>query len=97
MNNPYEPTYEDIIDSLPSEDQQDNLDEDRVDCDVVVQQVGVDAVARALATLQTLLEQWHQNIVFSHVQSIRSLQDDVSMWRMKESRRTTIDFFFEWA
>ena len=43
LNNPYEPTDEDIIDSLLFEDQQDNLDEDMVDCDDVVQQVGLDA------------------------------------------------------
>ena len=54
LNNPYEPTDED---SLPSEDQQDDLHEDMVDCDDVIQQVGLDAADRALVTLQTFLEQ----------------------------------------
>jgi hypothetical protein len=57
LNNPYEPTDEDIINSLPSEDQQDDLDDDMVDCDDVIQQVGLDAADRALVTLQTFLEQ----------------------------------------
>ena len=57
LNNPYEPTDEDIIDSLTFEDQQNDLDEDMVDCDDVVQQVGLDVADRALATQQTFLEQ----------------------------------------
>ena len=56
-----------------------------VDNDVVLEQVGLNAANRALATLQTLLEQRHQN-VFSHLKSMCSPQNNVSMWRIKESR-----------
>ena len=57
-----------------------------VDCDDVVQQVGLDAANQALATLQTFLEQRQEN-VFSDVKNIRSLQNKVSIWPVKESAR----------
>ena len=69
LNNSYKPTDEDIIDLLPSDYQQGNLDEDMVDIDDVVQHVGLDVEYQALKTLQTLLEQQQKNI-FLHVKSI---------------------------
>ena len=64
-----------------------------VDCDDVVQQVGLDAANRTLATLQTFLWQRQEN-AFCEVKNIRSLQNKVSMWRVKGSRHTAIDSYF---
>ena len=74
----YKPTDEDIIDSLPFEYQQDDLKKDMINSDDVVQHVGLHAANWALATLQTFLEQPHHN-AFSHVRSICSLQNNLSM------------------
>ena len=42
LNNSYEPTDQNIIDSLPSEYQKGDLEEDMINSDEVVQQVGLD-------------------------------------------------------
>ena len=51
LKNLFEPTDEDIIDSLSFDYQQGDVDENMVDFDNLVQQIGLDATNQALVTL----------------------------------------------
>jgi hypothetical protein len=91
LNNPYQPTDEDIIDCLSSEDQDCDLDEDIVDVDEVV---GLNDAECCLETLKKFLQQRPENVL-SDVKNIQDLHKKVCNWRVKESRQTRIDSYFE--
>ena len=92
LNNPYEPTDEEFLDMLPSDQQE--LDVDEVVVDEVEEVVGFGVVERALETLKKYFQQ-RPNDVLSHIKTIQVLQKEVSSHHLEDSHQTTIDSFFQ--
>ena len=99
LNNPYQPTDEEIIEMLSSQ-QQGSEHEDIEDLDeanprdIVEEVVGFKDVSSALQTVKKFLEQRPNDTMLS-IRNIEALEKEVESWRVAESRQTTIDSFFQ--
>ena len=92
LNNSYEPTKEDILDMLPSEDLEIAIDE--VMDDAVEDVVGFDVAEAAIHTLKRFLQQRPRD-VSSRIKLVESFMQDVALARLEDTHQSTIDYFFE--
>ena len=98
LNNPYQPSDEQIIEMLPSQQQgseheDSNLDEANLH-DIVEEVVGFKDVGSALQTLKKFLEQRLDDTMLS-ITNIEALEKEVESWRVAKTRQNTIDSFFQ--
>ena len=97
LNNPYQPTDEQIIEMLPSQQQGSEYK----DCDsneanlhdIVEEVVGFKDVGSALQTLKKFLEQRPNDTMLS-IMNIEVLEKEVESWRVGKTRQSTIDSFY---
>ncbi len=97
LNNPYQPTDEEIIEMLPSQQQGNEHEDSDLDeanpHDIVEEVVGFKDVGSALQTLKKFLEQRPNDTMLS-IRNIEALEKEVECWRGAETRQSTIDSFF---
>ena len=92
LNNSYEPTEEDILNMLPSEDLEIVVDE--VMDDAIEDVVGFNVVEAAIHTLKRFLQQRPRD-VSSRIKLVQSFMQDVALARLEDTHQSTIDYFFE--
>jgi hypothetical protein len=95
LNNPYEPTEENILDvMLPSEDLEIVADE--VIDDAVEDLLGLDVVEGYLHGVKKFLQQRPRD-VSSRIKMVDTMLQEVAIARMEDSHQSTLDSFFERA
>jgi hypothetical protein len=98
LNNPYQPTDEEIIEMLPSQQQgSEHVDSDPDEAnpnDVVEEVVSFKDVGSVFQTLKKFLEQRPNDTMLS-IRNIEALEKEVESWRVAETRQSTIDSFFQ--
>ena len=92
LNNPYEPTEEDILDMLLSEDLEIVADE--VIDDAVEDLLGLDVVEGYLHSVKKFLQQRPRD-VSSRIKMAEIILQEVAAARKEDSHQSTIDSFFE--
>ena len=97
LNNPYQPTDEQIIEMLPSQQQgsqhKDSDPDEANPHDIIEEVVGFKDVGSALQTLKKFLEQRPNDTMLS-IRNIEALEKEVESWRVVETCQSTIDSFF---
>ena len=97
LNYPYQPTDEEIIEMLPSQQQGNEHEDSDLDeanpHDIVEEVVGFKNVGSALQTVKKFLEQRPNDTMLS-IRNIEALEKEVESWRVAETRQSTIDSFF---
>ena len=97
LNNLYQPTDEQIIEMLPSQQQGSEYKDSDLDeanpHDIVEEVVGFKDVDSALQTLKKFLEQRPKDTILS-IRNIEALEKEVESWHIAETRQSTIDSFF---
>ena len=92
LNNPYEPTYEEFLDILPSEDLEIVANE--VMDDVVEEVLRLDVLEGYLHSVKKFLQQRPRD-VSSRIKMVETILQEVAIARMEDSHQSTIDSFFE--
>jgi hypothetical protein len=98
LNNPYQPTDEEIIEMLPSQQQgSEHVDSDPDEAnpnDVVEEVVSFKDVGSVFQTLKKFLEQRPNDTMLS-IRNIEALEKEVESWRVAQTCQSTIDSFFQ--
>ena len=93
LNNPYEPTEENILDvMLPSEDLEIVADE--VIDDAVEDLLGLDVVEGYLHGVKKFLQQRPRDVL-SCIKMVETILQEVAVARMEDSHQSALDSFFE--
>ena len=94
LNNPYEPTEEDILDMLPSEGLEIVVDE--ATDNAVKDVLGLDVLKGYCHSVKKFLQQRPRD-VSSRIKMVQFLMQDVAFARIEDTHQSTIDSFLERA
>ena len=98
LNNPYQPTDEQIFEMLPFQQQgskhEDSNHDEANPHNIVEEVVGFKDIGSAFQTLKKFLEQRPNDTMLS-IRNIEALEKEVESWCVAETCQSTIDSFFQ--